>query len=119
VLKIAGLPEPSKHKPNDTMPFLFSKKYGIRTVFRIRPLLADCLWQKGAKMGEKIYKAVVVFFVVMCFCLVGCASHAVHQCMERHPWCRWNCELQYGVQVPGSRSSEMVQRNAATERCSW
>jgi len=28
-LKIAGLPEPSKHKPSDTMPFFVSrKKYG-------------------------------------------------------------------------------------------
>lgn len=27
VLKIAGLPEPSKHKPSDTMPF-FAEKYG-------------------------------------------------------------------------------------------
>jgi hypothetical protein len=26
VLKIAGLPEPSKHKPSDTMPFLFPPK---------------------------------------------------------------------------------------------
>ena len=29
VLKIAGLPEPSKYKPSDTMPFFVSrKKYG-------------------------------------------------------------------------------------------
>ena len=28
VLKIAGLPEPSKHKPSDTMLFCFPKKYG-------------------------------------------------------------------------------------------
>ena len=26
MLKIAGLPEPLKHKPSDTIPFLFSKK---------------------------------------------------------------------------------------------
>jgi hypothetical protein len=26
VLKIAGLPEPSLHKPSDTMPFLFPPK---------------------------------------------------------------------------------------------
>ena len=26
VLRIAGLPEPSIHKPSDTMPFLFSEK---------------------------------------------------------------------------------------------
>jgi hypothetical protein len=26
VLRIAGLPEPSKHKPSDTMPFSFSEK---------------------------------------------------------------------------------------------
>ena len=30
VLRIAGLPEPSIHKPSDTMPFLFSgKKYEV------------------------------------------------------------------------------------------
>lgn len=59
VLKIAGLPEPSKHKPSDTIPLLFSeismesldevtKRAEVTESFRTRPLLAGCPWQKGS-----------------------------------------------------------------------
>jgi len=51
---------------------------------------------------------------MICLSLTGCAyQQAVHQCLERHPGCRWNCELQYGWSTPD------VQRKAAIERCYW
>jgi hypothetical protein len=42
VLKVAGLPEPSQQKPNDTMPFLFSR-------LNTRLLLTNSQWQRGEK----------------------------------------------------------------------
>ena len=57
---------------------------------------------------------IIVLFAMICLSLTGCAyQQAVHQCMERHPGCRWNCELQYGWSTPD------VQRKAAIERCYW
>jgi hypothetical protein len=34
VLRIAGLPEPLKHKPSDTIPFYFLKKCGHATTLQ-------------------------------------------------------------------------------------
>lgn len=65
-------------------------------------------------------KIIVISLAVGIFLLSSCANHrAVQECMDRHPGCRWNCELQYGWKLPGSRSDEEARRNAAVERCYW
>ncbi len=66
---------------------------------------------------SKMVLAIVLIFIALF--MTSCGFGRVHQCMEAHPGCRWNCELQYGwTGYHGAEHDELVQK-AAVERCYW
>jgi hypothetical protein len=69
------------------------------------------------KMGNTV---LLVLLAILCSVMLsGCGFGRVHRCMEAHPGCRWNCELQYGwTGYHGAQHDELVQK-AAAERCYW
>jgi len=68
VLKIAGLPEPPKIKPSDTIPFLYSQRFyslnGLsRKIATRKPSLME-------RLGNMQRKRLFLVFMISCICLL-------------------------------------------------
>lgn len=64
-------------------------------------------------MKKKVIAILVAVLAIFLLSMSGCYNASVSQCMEEHPGCRWNCQLQYGW------ATDDVVAKASVERCHW